>query len=124
MTFVSYLTRFVSNFVFLALVYYSLNLLEKYDQRAVLAILVLVYALMRAGSALRSFGFFRRIERLETETRRLGSVLETGHAETGTRRKIVNDVATLRRTGEMMSYMDLMFLTLIVLLCITKIVSN
>ena len=66
--------RFISNFVFLALVYYSLNFLEKYQQRAVVAILVLVYAAMRAASALRSFYFFQRIERLEVEARRLAGL--------------------------------------------------
>ena len=71
MKFLSYAYRFLSNFIFLALVYYSLNFLEKYQQRAVVAILVLVYATMRAASALRSFYFFQRIERLEGEARRL-----------------------------------------------------
>ena len=42
MRFLSLAYRFVSNFVFLALVYYSLNFLEKYQQRAIVAILVLV----------------------------------------------------------------------------------
>ena len=62
--------RFLSNFLFLALVYYSLNFMEKYQQRAVLAILVLIYAGMRAATTLRSFYFFQRIERLEFEARR------------------------------------------------------
>ena len=44
MKFLSYAYRFLSNFVFLALVYYSLNFMEKYQQRAIVAILVLVYA--------------------------------------------------------------------------------
>ena len=64
MKFLGYAYRFLSNFVFLALVYYSLNFMERYQQRAVVAILVLVYALMRAATALRSFYFFQRIERL------------------------------------------------------------
>jgi hypothetical protein len=34
--------RFLSNFIFLALVYYNLNFIEKYQRRAVVAILVLV----------------------------------------------------------------------------------
>lgn len=55
MKLLSYAYRFLSNFVFLALVYYSLNFMEKYQQRAVVAILVLVYAAMRAATALRSF---------------------------------------------------------------------
>ncbi len=38
MKFLSHAYRFVSNFVFLALVYYSLNFMEKYQQRAILAI--------------------------------------------------------------------------------------
>jgi len=49
MRFLSHAYRFGSNFVFLALVYYSLNFMEKYSQRAILAILVLVYAAMRAA---------------------------------------------------------------------------
>ena len=54
MKFLGYVYRFVSNFVFLALVYYSLNLIEKYPQRAMLAVLILVYAGMHSASALRS----------------------------------------------------------------------
>src|SRR5450755_4490081 len=61
MKILSYAYRFLSNFVFLALVYYSLNFMEQYQQRAVLAILVLSYAVMRAATALRSFYFFQRI---------------------------------------------------------------
>ncbi|WP_420888270.1 hypothetical protein [Bradyrhizobium brasilense] len=71
MIFASYAYRVVSNFVFLGLVYFTLNLLEKYKQRATVAILVLVYAAMHAFSGLRSFYFFQRIERLEV--RRGGS---------------------------------------------------
>src|SRR5260370_7006194 len=67
MRFLSYAYRISSNFVFLALVYYSLNFLEKYQQRAIVAILVLIYSAMRAASALRSFYFFQRIERLEPQ---------------------------------------------------------
>jgi hypothetical protein len=124
MKFLSLAYRFVSNFVFLALVYYSLNFMEKYPQRAVLAILVLVYAAMRAASALRSFYFFQRIERLEFEARRLAMALGEGPAASSARKQIVNDVSVLRRAGEMNSYIDLLFLAMIVLLCISKIVTN
>ena len=55
MRFLSLAYRVLSNFLLLALVYYSLNFMEKYPQRAVLAILVLVYAATRATSAFRSF---------------------------------------------------------------------
>ena len=72
MKFLSYAYRFLSNFIFLALVYYSLNFMDKYQQRAIVAILVLVYAAMRAASALRSFYFFQRIERLEGEAASCG----------------------------------------------------
>src|SRR5213083_1354380 len=110
MKLLGYAYRFISNFVFLAAVYYSLNLMEKYPQRAILALLILIYAGMHAASALRSFYFFQRIERLEGEARRLAA--------------IVGDVAELRHGGEMKSYIDLLFLALVILLCIAKIVTN
>jgi hypothetical protein len=124
MRFLSHAYRFVSNFVFLALVYYSLNFMEKYQQRAILAILVLVYAAMRAASALRSFFFFQRIERLELEARRLAGLTGEGPAASSSRKQIVSDVGTLRRAGEINSYIDLLFLAMIVLLCISKIITN
>ncbi len=116
--------RFISNFVFLALVYYSLNFIEKYQQRAVLAILVLVYAAMRAATALRSFYFFQRIERLEFEARRLAGLTGDGPAALSQRKQVVTDVTVLRRAGEINDYIDLLFLAMIVLLCISKIVTN
>jgi hypothetical protein len=116
--------RFLSNFFFLALVYYSLNAMEKYQQRAVLAILVLIYSAMRAASALRSFYFFQRIERLELEARRLAGLTGEGPAASASRKQIVIDVSGLRRAGEMKAYIDLLFLGLIVLLCISKIVTD
>jgi hypothetical protein len=124
MRFLSYAYRFLFNFIFLALVYYSLNSIEKYHQRAVLAILVLVYSAMRAASALRSFYFFQKIERLELEARRLAGLTGEGPAASAARRQIVSEVSDLRRGGEMMSYIDLLFLALIVLLCISKIVTD
>jgi hypothetical protein len=124
MRFLSYAYRISSNFVFLALVYYSLNFLEKYQQRAIVAILVLVYSAMRAASALRSFYFFQKIERLEGEARRLAGLTGEGPAAASQRRQIVTDVSGLRRAGEMNSYIDLLFLALIVLLCISKIVTE
>jgi ABC-type transport system involved in cytochrome bd biosynthesis fused ATPase/permease subunit len=124
MKFLSYAYRFLSNFIFLALVYYSLNFMEKYQQRAIVAILVLVYCAMRAASALRSFHFFQRIERLEGEARRLAAVAEQGPAASAQRKQIVADVAALRQSGEMKSYIDLLFLALLVLLCVSKIVTE
>jgi hypothetical protein len=124
MKLLSYTYRFVSNFVFLALVYYSLNFMDKYQQRAVVAILVLVYAAMRAATALRSFLFFQKIERLELEARRLAGLTGEGPASLASRKQIVTDVTVLRRAGEMNSYIDLLFLAMIVLLCISKIVTD
>jgi hypothetical protein len=121
MKFLSYAYRFASNFMFLAMVYFSLNFLGKYDQRVIVAVLVLVYAAMRTVSALRTFYFFQRIERLEIEARRLAGAVG---AESAARRQIINDVSELRRAGEMKSYIDLLFLTLIVLLCLSKIVTG
>ena len=40
------------------------------------------------------------------------------------RKQIANDVATLRYGGEMKSYIDLLFLALVILLCISKIVTD
>jgi hypothetical protein len=124
MKILGHIYRFVSNFVFLALVYFSLNFLEKYQHRAIVAILVLVYASMRAASTLRSFYFFQKIERLEIEARRLAGFAEEGPAATAGRKKVVNEVAALRRDGEMKSYVDLLFLAMVVLLCVAKIVTD
>ena len=124
MTFLSYAYRFVSNFVFLALVYFSLNFLEKYPQRAMVAVLVLVYAAMHAAAALRSFYFFQRIERLEAEARRLAMIAAEGPNSAASRKQIVTEVGRLRHAGEMKAYIDLLFLALVILLCIAKIVTN
>ena len=120
MKFLGFAYRFVSNFVFLALVYYSLNFMEKYQQRAIVAIFVLVYAAMRVASAIRSFHFFQRVERLELEARRLVGLADEGPASNASRKQVVSDVSALRRDGEMKSYIDLLFLALVILLCISK----
>lgn len=124
MKILGYVYRFVSNFVFLALVYFSLNFMEKYQHRAIVAILVLVYASMRAVTALRSFYFFQRIERLELEARRLAGLAGEGPGASVSRKQIVNEVALLRRDGEVKSYVDLLFLAMVVLLCVAKIVTD
>jgi hypothetical protein len=124
MTVLSYAYRVISNFVFLALVYFSLNFLEKYSQRAVVAILVLIYSAMHAASALRSFCFFQRIERLEGEARRLAGIAAEGPSSAAARKQIVSDVSALRHAGEVKAYIDLLFLALVILLCIAKIVTN
>ena len=124
MIFLGYAYRFVSNFVFLALVYFALNFLEKYPQRVVVAVLVLVYAGMHAASALRSFYFFQRIERLEIEARRLAAVAAEGPNSAASRKQIVTEVGGLRHAGEVKAYIDLLFLALVILLCIAKIVTN
>jgi len=124
MKFLSYAYRSASNFLFLVLVYYALNFLDKYNQRAVVAIMVLIYSAMRAASALRSFYFYHRIERLEVEARRLAAAAGDGHSAASQRKFVVNEVSRLRQTGEMNAYIDLLFLALIILLCVSKIVTN
>jgi hypothetical protein len=124
MLFLSYAYRFLSNFVFLALVYLALNFLDKYQHRVVVAVLVLIYAGMHAASALRSFHLLQRIERLEGEARRLAAAAAEGPNSATARKQIVADVTALRYAGEMKSYIDLLFLALVILLCIVKIVTN
>jgi hypothetical protein len=124
MVFLSYAYRFLSNFVFLALVYLALNYLEQYQHRVVVAVLILVYAGMHAVSAMRSFHFFQRIERLEMEARRLVSALGEGPNSTTSRKQIITEVGGLRHAGEMKAYIDLLFLGMVILLCIAKIVTN
>lgn len=124
MVFLSFVYRFLTNFAFMALVYFSLNFMEKYQNRAILAILVLVYAGMRAASTLRAFYFFQKIEKLEAETKRLLAPINDGSGGTNARKQLVLDVGRLRRDGELKSYMDLFFLALIVLLCVANIMRQ
>ena len=124
MKILGFVYRIVSNFAFLALVYFSLNFMEKYQHRAIVAILVLVYTSMRAVSTLRSFHFFQKIERLELEARRLAGLASEGPAAAASRRQIVLEVGTLRHDGEVKSYIDLFFLAMVALLCVAKIVTN
>ena len=124
MVFLSFVYRFVTNFAFMAMVYFSLNFMEKYQNRAILAILVLVYAGMRAASTLLAFYFFQKIEKLEAETKRLQAPINDGSGATNARKQVVADVGRLRRDGELKSYMDLFFLALIVLLCVANIMRQ
>jgi hypothetical protein len=124
MRLLSFAYRFLTNFAFLAAVYVSLNYIEKYNNRATLAILVLVYCGMRSASALRSFYFFQRIERLELEARRVMALFTEGGAQSPVKKQTVGDVALLRRDGEIKSYIDLFFLAAVILFCVAKIVSS
>jgi hypothetical protein len=124
MRLLAFIYRFISNFAFLALVYFSLNYIEKYQNRAVLAILVLVYAGMRSVSALRSFYFFQRIERLEIEARRLVNMIGEVQSGPASRKQIITEVSALRRDSEIKSYIDLFFLASVVVLCVAKIVTE
>jgi hypothetical protein len=124
MRFLSFVYRFITNFVFLSMVYLSLNYIEKYNNRAILAIAVLAYAGLRAASALRSFYFFQRIERLEIEGRRVIALVTQGGATSPIKKQTVADVTLLRRDGEIKSYIDLFFLAAVVLLCVSRIISD
>jgi len=112
-----YIYRFVSNFALLALVYLALNFLSKYNERSIIAFLVLVYSAMRIVTTIRQFIFFQKVERLENDAK-------AGSPEGSARRQSAREVARLRHEGELKSYMDLLFLTLIVLLCASKILMN
>ena len=120
----SFVYRFITNFAFLATVYLSLNYIEKYNNRAILAMAILVYAGMRGAIALRSFYFFQRIERLEIESRRVISLITQGGATSPIKVKTVADVTLLRRDGEIKAYIDLFFLAAVVLLCVAKIIQG
>ena len=122
MKFLGYAFRFATNFALLAMVYFSLNYMEKYEHRVVVAALILAFAVMRTISVFRSFYFFQKIERLETETKRLAGLIAGGPGEASLRRTVFVEVEDLRRSSEMLAYIDLLFLTLIILLCISKIV--
>lgn len=124
MLFLSYAYRVLSNFVFLALVYFTLNFMDKYTHRVVVAVLMLIYSGMHAASALRSFNFFQRIERLELDTRRLMAVAAETLNTAPPRKQVVTDVTELRHAGEIKAYIDLLFLAIVMLLCIAKIVTN
>ena len=120
----SFAYRFLTNFALLATVYLSLNYVEKYHNRAMLAMLVLIYSALRAASAIRTFYFFQRIERLESEARRLITLITERGAQSPLRKQTVSDVSLLRRDGEIKSYIDLFFLAAVVLLCVAKIVTD
>jgi UDP-3-O-acyl-N-acetylglucosamine deacetylase len=124
MKYLSYAYRAVANFAFLALVYFSLNFIGSYQQRTIIAALVLAYAAMRAISAARTFYFFKSIQRLELEARRLGGLSTEGPAAVASRKGIVKEVVDQRQAGEMKSYIDLFFLAIIVVLCVAKIVTE
>jgi hypothetical protein len=120
----SFAYRFLTNFALLATVYLSLNYVEKYHNRAMLAMLVLIYSALRAASAIRTFYFFQRIERLESEARRLITLITERGAQSPLRKQTVSDVSLSRRDGEIKSYIDLFFLASVVLLCVAKIVTD
>ena len=124
MRFLCFVYRFVTNFAFLATVYLSLNYIEKYNNRAILAIAILLYAGMRAAIAVRSFYFFQRIERLEIEARRVIALMTEGGATSPIKKQTVADVTLLRRDGEYKAYIDLFFLAAVVLLCVAKIIND
>jgi len=119
----SFIYRAASNFALLAATYPSLNYIEQYQNRAILAMVILSYAGMRSVTVLRSFQFFSRIERLELELRRILNALGEAAAGTSTR-QVVSEVSVLRHDGEQKSYVDLFFLAAIVILCAAKIVTN
>src|SRR5262249_40919459 len=96
MRLLSYAYRFLTNFALLVLVYFSLNYIDKYHNRAMLAMLILVYSALRAASAIRTFYFFQRIEKLESEARRLITLITEGGAQSPLKKQTVQDVTFMR----------------------------
>jgi len=56
--------------------------------------------------------------------RRLAGVAGEGPGASSQRKQIISDVSALRRAGEINSYVDLLFFAMMVLLCVSKIVTN
>jgi hypothetical protein len=123
MRILSFIYRIASNFAFLAMSYFSLNYIEKYENRAVLAMLILLYAGMRSVTVLRSFQFFSRIERLEVEARRMLGALAAAAGMTPSK-QVVTEVSELRHDAEIKAYIDLFFLAAVVIICVAKITTN
>jgi hypothetical protein len=121
LTILGYIYRFISNFAFLAVVYFSLNFLTSYQQRTLVAFLVLVYTAMHVVSTLRQFNFFQKIERLEADARAMAAAASP---DGQVRKPIIREVGKLRHEGELKSYIDLLFLGLVALLCVSKIVTS
>ncbi len=113
MMFLSYAYRFVSNFVFLALVYFSLNFLEKYQQRAMVAILVLVYAGDACGIGAAVVLFLPAHRAAGDRGAAAVAAAGEGPNSAAARKQIVTDVSALRHAGEIKSYIDLLFLALV-----------
>src|SRR5690242_11341978 len=108
MRILAFIYRAASNFALLAVTYLSLNYIENYQNRAILAMMILVYAGMRGATVLRSFQFFTRIERLELEVRRILNAL--GQVAAGTTSKqVVNEVSIVRQDAEKKAYIDMFF---------------
>jgi len=121
LTILGYIYRFLSNFAFLAFVYFSLGFLTSYQQRSIVAFLVLVYTAMHVVATLRQFNFFQKIERLESEARSMAAATSP---DGQVRKPIIREVGKMRHEGELKSYIDLLFLALVALLCISKIVTS
>jgi hypothetical protein len=121
LTILGYVYRFLSNFAFLAFVYFSLNFLTSYQQRSIVAFLVLVYTAMHVVATLRQFSFFQKIERLESEARSMAAATSP---DGQVRKPIIREVGKMRHEGELKSYIDLLFLGLVALLCVSKIVTS
>jgi hypothetical protein len=79
---------------------------------------------MRAAFAFRSFHFYQLIEQLEVEARRLAGLVEERSSVTAVRRQIGRDVGKLRHAGEFKSDIDLLFISLIAALGVSKIVTE
>jgi hypothetical protein len=122
MRYLSYLYRFTLNFALLVAVYYSLNFVEKYEQRTMLAVLVMFYAILMCVSAASTIHSFQNVERLEREAGRLIQAIDA--AASLARFSVISNVTEFREASEKRSYIDLLIHILIAVLCISKIVTG
>lgn len=113
--------RILSNLALVTLTYFSLNALERHQQRLLLAVFILGYASLRAATVLKSVWFLHGIEILEAEMRRLGQLARAPVLLS--RSKIISDVASTRSGDEAMAYVELLTLAVTILICIAQIAT-
>ena len=58
------------------------------------------------------------------EARRLSAMTADGPSASAQRKHVISEVSGLRHAGEIKAYIDLLFLALVVLLCVSKIVTD
>lgn len=113
--------KFLSRFAFLAFTYSALNSIGKYEERAVVALLALLYSSTRLAAAIRTLGSFRTIERFEIEAKAAASF---DPAKVLALKSIIRDVADIRREGELRGWIEFLFQAIVIAVCISKLLID